>query len=136
MTKSKPLTHTEKPKKKRVRYKVPTYKKADKIIQNIREYENNQKHIFRLKALHNIYIELAREAMRHQITIPLEDIRLYKVNLIFYFERERKDNLVTAEVAGTQNLSIKERLKIHIKALRDLRAGKKVKKYRAKKKVA
>jgi hypothetical protein len=74
--------------------------------------------------------------MRHQITIPLEDIRLYKGNLIFYFEKERKENLVTAEVAGTQNLSIKERLKIHIKALRDIRAGKKVKKYRAKKKVA
>lgn len=141
MAKSKPLTHIEdKPAKKRVRYKVPTYKKSDKIIKNIKAYDANQKHIFRLKTLYSIYQAIAREAMNCQLTIPLEDIRLYRGGLTFHFEVERNretkqlENYITAEVTGTENLPIKDRLRIHIRALRDIRAGKKVRKYKPKKK--
>ena len=139
MAKSKPLTHIE-DKPKRIRYKIPTYKKSDKIIKNIKAYDANQKHIFRLKTLYSIYQAIAKETMNCQLTIPLEDIRLYRGGLTFYFEKEKNketkqwESYITAEVTGTENLSIKERLKIHIKALRDIRAGKKIKKYKPKKK--
>lgn len=115
-------------KKTRIRYRVATYCKRDKIIKNIKSYDNNERHIFRIRALHNIYVAIAREALKHNLALPLEDIRLFRGNLIFYFEKEQKENLICAEVAGSGLLPIKDRLIIHIQALRDLRAGKKVKK--------
>ena len=76
------------------------------------------------------------------MTIPLllEDFKLTRGGLSISFEKEKNketkrwENYITAEVIGTENLPIKDRLKIHIEALRDLRAGRKVKKYRPKKK--
>ena len=40
---------------KRIRYRIPSYSKAEKINENIKKYDKNQKHIFRLKTLHSIY---------------------------------------------------------------------------------
>jgi hypothetical protein len=129
------------PTKKRVRYKIPTYKKADKIIKNIKSYDANQKHIFRIKTLHIIHREIARELFNYQLTIPLllEELILYRDGLSIFFETEKNpatkqwENYITAEVTGTENLPLKDRIKIHIKALRDIRAGKRVKKYKPKK---
>lgn len=122
---------------KRIRYRIPSYSKAEKINENIKKYDKNQKHIFRLKTLHNIYAEIACVLLRKQYTIPLDDIRLTRNGFILYFELDKVKkeyvSVVEAEMIGTENLSIKERLKIHIEALRDLRAGRKVKKYRPKK---
>ena len=124
------VPNEEEPRKKRVRYKIPTYKKTEKIIKNILEYQCNQKHIFRLRTLHNIYCEIAKEVYKSQLTIPFDDIRLFKKGLTIHFDGGLP---IQAEVTGTENLPIKERIIIHIRALRDLRKGKRIKKYRAKK---
>ena len=52
--------HGKKPKKKRVRYKTPTYTKSytfwhiNPYTEEI-EYDGDEKHIFRIRNLHNIY---------------------------------------------------------------------------------
>lgn len=114
----------QKERKKRVRYKIPTYKKSEKITKNILEYQANQRHIFRLKKLHNIYCEIAKVVYKSQLTIPLEDIRLLKDGLTIHFDG---DLPIQAEVTGTEVLSIKDRLEIHIKVLRMVRANKNIK---------
>lgn len=117
-------------KKKRIRYKTPTYKKADKINQNILSYQCNQKHIFRYKTLHKIYEEIAQIALKGQLKLPLGDFRLFKDNLIIYFETQygiyKFD--YQAEIDGTQALPVGKRLRIHIRLLRLLRQGYRVKK--------
>lgn len=117
-------------KKKRVRYKTPTYKKADKINQNILSYQCNQKHIFRYKTLHKVYEEIAQIALKGQLKLPLGDFRLFKDNLIIYFENQYGiyEMPYQAEIEGTQKLPVGERLKVHIQLLRLLRQGYKVKK--------
>lgn len=117
-------------KKKRVRYKTPTYKKADKINQNILSYQCNQKHIFRYKALHKIYEEIAQIVLKGQLKLTLGDFRLFTDDLIVYFENEYGIYKMPyqAEIEGTQKLPVGKRLKMHIKLLRLLRQGYKVKK--------
>lgn len=117
-------------KKKRVRYKTPTYKKADKINQNILSYQCNQKHIFRYKVLHKIYEKIAQIVLKGQLKLTLGDFRLFTDDLIIYFENEYGIYKMPyqAEIEGTQKLPVGKRLKIHIKLLRLLRQGYKVKK--------
>ena len=116
--------------KKRVRYKIPTYKKSDKINQNIKSYAGNQKHIFRYKALHRIYTEISFRALTGQLRLPLGDFRLYKDGLVINFETQYGiyEFDYQAEIDGTQNLPVGERLRIHIRLLRLLRQGYNVKK--------
>ena len=116
--------------KKRVRYKIPTYKKADKINKNILDYSANQNHIFRHKTLHCIYCEIAFLVLNGQRRLPVGDMRLYRDGLVVHFETEYGIYSFDyqAEIDGTQNLPVGERLKIHIKLLRILRAGYSVKK--------
>lgn len=109
---------------KRVRYKVPTYKKADKINKNIKEYQCNQKHIFRYKSLQRTYSLIAYEVFQGQLKLFFGEWRLIKDGLVIYFEEQGNQ----AEIQGTELLPIGERLKIHIKLLRQLRQGVKVKK--------
>lgn len=116
--------------KKRVRYKIPTYKKSDKINQNIKEYSGNEKHIFRYRVLHNIYEHIAYFVLKGQLRLPIEDFRLYKDGLIINFETQYGiyEFDYQAEIDGTQNMPVGERLRIHIRLLRLLRQGYKVKK--------
>ena len=116
--------------KKRVRYKIPTYKKADKINKNIKDYACNQKHIFRYKTLHSVYESIAYSVLNGQLKLPLGDFRLYKDGLVINFETQYGiyEFNYQAEIDGTQNLPIGERLRIHIRLLRLLRQGYKVKK--------
>lgn len=131
------VLNKEKPRKKRVRYKIPTYKKKEKITKNILEYQCNQKHIFRLRTLHNIYCEIAKEVYKSQLTIPFDNIRLFKKGLTIHFDG---DLPIQAEVTGTESLPIKERLITHIKVLRTLRKNKAIwriiKKIQLKRKIA
>lgn len=116
--------------KKRVRYKIPTYKKADKINKNILDYSANQNHIFRYKTLQCIYCEIAFLVLSGQQRLPVGDMRLYRDGLVVHFETEYGIYSFDyqAEIDGTQNLPVGERIKIHIKLLRLLRAGYSVKK--------
>lgn len=111
-------------KPKRIRYKVPTYKKADKINQNIKEYKCNQKHIFRYKSLQTIYSLIAYEVFQGQLKLFFGEWRLIKDGLVIYFEEQGNQ----AEIQGTELLPVGERLKIHIELLRQLRHGVKLKK--------
>lgn len=137
-----------KTKPKRVRYKVPTYKKADKINQNIKKYKSNQKHIFRYKVLSRIYTEIAREVLQGQNLIPFDNIIFNKGGLNIYLnvyssgkydwydnkhKRWKEFNgesfiIVEGIIQGTELLLVGERLKIHIELLRQLRQGVKLKK--------
>lgn len=117
-------------KPKRVRYKVPTYKKSDKIRANILAFKGNQKHIFRYKALQKVYGLLAKEFYHYQLKLNLGDIRLLKDGVVIHFDFEctQDEDSILLEIDGTQNMPIGERLKIHIRLLRLLRQGVKLKK--------
>ncbi len=143
-----PINAPQKEKKKRVRYVIPTYKKSDKIIQNILSYKDNPKHIFRYKALDRIYQEIAKEVLQGQNLLPFDGIVLkrdclnlhinvYKKEKYKWLDRKNKlwkefmvDNftIISAEIQGTECLPVGERLKIHIELLRQLRQGVKLKK--------
>lgn len=160
-------------KKKRVRYKTPTYKKiysayiydqdkysaifkrvqqlalkySPEIFKKARAYKvldlcyirdefgklqplGDEKHIFRYKTLHKVYEEIAQIALKGQLKLPLGDFRLFTDNLIIYFENQYGiyEMSYQAEIEGTQKLPVGERLRIHIRLLRLLRQGYKVKK--------
>lgn len=116
--------------KKRVRYKIPTYKKSDKINKNILDYSANQRHIFRYKTLQCIYCEVAFLVLHGQRRLPVGDVRLYKDGLVVHFETDYGVYSFDyqAEIEGTQTMPVGERLRIHVKLLRLLRQGYKVKK--------
>lgn len=111
-------------KHKRVRYKIPTYKKVDKINKNVKEYRGNQRHIFRYKALHRIYALIANEVFQGQLKLFFGEWRLIKDGLVIYFEEYGNQ----AEIQGSELLPISQRLRIHIELLRQLRQGVKIKK--------
>lgn len=103
--------------KKRIRYKTPTYTKSYKFchinpLTNELQYDGDERHIFRVKNLQLIYsliydytgvnpFERADKIEMDGLTVYLEDMQ--------------------AEIKGTEMLSIKERLKVHIKLLRLLK---------------
>ncbi len=116
--------------KKRVRYKNPTYKKSDKINKNIKDYNANQRHIFRYKTLQCIYCEIAFLVLNGQRRLPVGDMRLYRDGLVVHFETEYGIYSFDyqAEIDETQNMSVGQRLRMHIKLLKLLRQGYKAKK--------
>ncbi len=144
-----PLNLKHSPKiQKRVHYKVPTYKKADKINQNILNYKDNQRHIFRYKALDRIYQEIAKEILQGQNLLPFDGIILKKDGINLYLNVYKSDPyewvnfktkkyrdfkgenfiVIQAEIEGTEFLPVYQRVKIHIELLRQLRQGVKIKK--------
>lgn len=76
--------------------------------------KSDEKHIFLIKALHNIYFELYRKYSLGMVMY--EDITALD-GLLFYQEE------LQAEIDGFQMKSIRIRLKAHIELLRRLRKG-------------
>lgn len=105
--------------KKRVRYKVPTYTKSytfwhiNPETEEI-QYDGDERHIFRVKTLHQLYSIIFGYS---------------GVNVFEQFERKDLNGLTIwgeekqAEITGTSNLPIKERVKKHLQLLRLLRKG-------------
>ena len=109
----------EKPKQKRVHYKVPTYTKSYEFWHlnpdtGEREYNGDEKHIFRVKTLHKLYSIL----YGYCVDDVLEQFEIkHKDGMTLYGEDQQ------AEITGTSNLSIKYKVLLHIKLLRLLRKG-------------
>lgn len=133
--------------KKRVHYKNTTYTKKYSLItfnEDTGEYvkDSDEKHIYRLKTLHNIYSllftyvgfspfvsESVINRLKHTRVEDLTDWELDTINRIeelnnkgftIHFDGEFGNQL---EIKGTEMQSIKERLKAHIALLRRLRKG-------------
>ena len=109
----------EKPKMKRVHYKKPTYTKAYEFWHinpdtNEREYNGDEKHIFRVRTLNRLYSIIYGYC--------IDDV-------LEQFEVKEKDGMtlygedLQAEITGTSNLTIKQKVLLHIKLLRLLRKG-------------
>lgn len=109
--------------KKRIRFKVPTYTKSytfchiNPLTEEL-QYDGDERHIFRIRNLQHIYsklygftgvnpLERAAKIEMYGLTVHLEDMQ--------------------AEIKGTEMLSIKERLQIHIRLLKLLKQGYEVK---------
>lgn len=110
---------TEKPKKKRVRYKTPTYTKSYTFwhinpYTNEKEYNGDEKHIFRIRDLHSIYSFIYGYC---------------DINLFEQFEKKEIDGLIIwgedkqAEIANSSHLPIRDRTLLHLRLLRFLRKG-------------
>lgn len=108
-----------KPKKKRVRYKKPTYVKSYTFTHTNPytgelEYDGDEKHIFRIRNLHNI----------HSLLYGYCDINIFE-----QFEKKEYKGLTIwgedrqAEITGTNKLPIQVRLLLHLRLLRYLRKG-------------
>lgn len=95
-------------KKKRNRYKKPKFNKALLIVKQIKEL-NTEPHIFRYKTLYNIYNALYLATYQKPLSI-----------LNYYIE---DDGFLIAEIKGTEMLYLKDRIKAHIKLLREIRQG-------------
>lgn len=115
----------KKPLQKRVRYKIPTYIKSYQFRvfnedTGLYQYYGDEKHILRIKTLHKIYSLL----YGYFITDVLEQFIVKDVEnkkIILWGEEKQ------AEIAGTWQLPLKSRIKVHIKLLRGLRKGLSVK---------
>lgn len=103
-----------------------------------KKHNVDEKHIYRLKTLHKIYeelyfyAELPIYATEDYITNikSKKDILLADASLLFQLEKLENNGFKvhfdsefgnTLEIQGTELMSIKERLKVHIKLLRRLR---------------
>ena len=109
----------KKPKKKRVRYKKPSYVKSYTFthinpITGELEYNGDEKHIFRIRNLHNLY----------SLIYGYCDINIFE-----QFERRELNGLTIwgedkqAEITDTINLPLQKRILMHIQLLRYLRKG-------------
>lgn len=105
--------------KKRVRYKIPTYTKSYTFWHinpetNEIQFDGDERHIFRIKTLHKLYSLIYGYS---------------GINIFEQFERKDINGLTVwgeekqAEITGTSNLSIKERVLTHLRLLRLLRSG-------------
>lgn len=110
--------------RKRIRYKTPTYTKKYRLSWQDEEagewfYDSDEKHIFRIKDLQKIHLliygycgidlfEQAEKIEKDGITCWIEDKQ--------------------AEIQGTWNLPLKDRVLIHLNLLRLLRQGIELKK--------
>ncbi len=105
--------------KKRVRYKTPTYTKSYTFWHinpetNEVQYDGDENHIFRYRVLHKLYALIYGYS---------------GVNIFEQFERREINGLIIwgedkqAEITGTSNLELKDRVTLHIKLLRLLRKG-------------
>ena len=111
----------KKPPTKRIRYKKPTYLKSYQFRvfnedTGQYQYYGDEKHILRIKTLHKIYSIL----YGYFITDVLEQFEKKEVEngLIILWGEDKQ-----AEIANTWQLSIKDRIKVHIQLLRGLRKG-------------
>ena len=114
------ISTAKKQPKKRIRYKTPTYKKKYRLSWQDEEtkewfYDSDEKHIFRIRDLQKI----------HSLIYGYCGINLFeqaesveKFGLVCWVEDKQ------AEIKDTWRLSIKDRVKIHLKLLRLLRQGK------------
>lgn len=105
--------------KKRVRYKTPTYTKSytfchvNPFTEEL-QYDGDERHIFRIKALHRIYSLIYGYCGIN----PFERNKKIELNgLTVWFED------MQAEITGSEMWSIKKRVKAHIKLLKLLRLG-------------
>ena len=81
----------------------------------------DEKHIFRYKDLHKLYVEIAECILRTYKIQASNDVLNYlykRTGIKLYY-----DKISCAEIAGTEYLSIKERFKIHSELLRRLYKG-------------
>lgn len=109
----------EKPKTKRVHYKVPTYTKSYEFWHinpetGEREYNGDERHIFRVKTLHKLYSIL----YGYCIDDVLEQFEVKQINGMTLYGEDKQ-----AEITGTGNLTIKQKVLLHLKLLRLLRKG-------------
>jgi len=108
----------DKPKKKRVRYKKPTYKKSYSFTHinpftGELEYNGDEKHIFRIRNLQHIYNALF---CYYDNIFEQFEYKEYKGLTIWGEEKQ-------AEISNTSHLPIKRRLLLHLWLLRYLREG-------------
>lgn len=105
--------------KKRVRYKTPTYTKSYTFWHinpetNEIQYDGDERHIFRIKTLHKLYSMLYGYS---------------GINIFEQFEKKDINGLTVwgeekqAEIQNTSYLSLRDRVRLHIKLLRLLRKG-------------
>lgn len=110
---------SHKNKKKRVRYKTPTYIKSYQFRvfnDDTKQYQyyGDEKHILRIETLHKLYSMIYGYC---------------NINLFEQFERKDIDGLTIwgedkqAEISNTWNLPLKDRVKLHLRLLRYLREG-------------
>lgn len=85
----------------------------------------DERHIFRLKALHKIYETLADEITKNQLTLKFDDRILFNDGIIIFFDSEFGNQAI---VQGTEKMPISNKVIIHIELLRMLRKGTKLKK--------
>ena len=111
----------KKPKAKRVHYDTPTYTKEYEFWHinpdtGEREYNGDERHIFRIRTLHALYADIFAHC-------------LVDYNLFGDFEKLEIDGMIfwgnekQAELKNSENLSIKQKVLLHIKLLRLLRKG-------------
>lgn len=109
--------------KKRIRYKTPTYTKKYRLSWQDEDtgewfYDSDEKHIFRIRDLQKI----------HSLIYDYCGVSLFETA-----EKIEKDGVTCwvedkqAEILGTWNLPLKDRVLIHLKLLRLLRQGYKLK---------
>lgn len=103
--------------KKRIRYKTPTYTKSYTFCHknpftDELQYDGDEKHIFRIRNLHYIYSKI----YNYLGVNPLQHLeKIEQKGLTIWLDD------MQAEITGTEMLSIKQRIKLHIKLLRLLR---------------
>lgn len=97
--------------KKRDRNKTPKYNKSLCTISVIKK-DNVEPHIFRYKTLYKILNLIYLQTHSH----PLSNVSYYK-------ETEDNDIFLLAEIKGTELWYIKDRIKAHIKLLKDIKRG-------------
>lgn len=114
---------------KRVRYKKPTYTKSYSFYSinpdtNEIQYLGDEKHIFRIKVLHCIYSGIFNELVNLGVINILEQFETKEHEGLVIF-RDKYDGFEYKEaiIKGTELMSLKEQLKIHINFLRNLRKG-------------
>lgn len=116
-------------KKKRIRYKTPTYTKKYEVLEDESGKRQDERHIFRYRSMYLIYGKLAefseispfdwdRNKPAEHKTVGL--LRVFKET----YEVKKKPILsFSAEIVGTGKLRFIERLKIHIRLLKLLKQG-------------
>lgn len=109
--------------KKRIRFKEPDWTKSytfchvNPITEEL-QYDGDERHIFRIRALHRIYSLIFGYC---EINLFERVEKIYQNGFTVWIEDKQ------AEITGSEMWSIKERLKIHIKLLRYLRQGNTIK---------
>lgn len=133
----------KKPPKKRVRYKTPTYLKSYQFRTfnddtGFYQYYGDEKHIFRIKVLHKIYSAIYNLLVCNEVIGLFDKFDEKNIDGLYIWQdiytkgvyQYRGQNYQGEEfeykgacILGTEKLSIKNRVKLHIRLLRYLRKG-------------